>query len=240
MKAILPNLDFWAGGPRTRFPSGTNYYNDSIRFGYQVVEARQVFTPKRPYNGEEFENGFPLIDFSDLRGTLGANYQYSPKTSFFLEGYYGHVTTHSEELAVRARAVRPRVTTACSSASKARLAARFTWYAKAGYELRDYGNGTSAPGAVVAELELAYNFNERTKIDLRYRRANQSSIQYADQNLVMDNVQASLTQKFGRAEKLEGAVTVDYYNAAYNFNSVAASANTGADGQRPQAQPGWM
>jgi hypothetical protein len=207
-------------GGSTEIPTPLRYenYDDSIRFGYDVAGKTTLYA-KASYAGQEFEQGFPLIDFSDLRGTFGAAYHYSPQTSFFLEGYAGYVTTHSEDAAVVASGPTARYY-GLFAGVQGELATRLTWYAKGGYELRDYSDGSSAPGAIVADLELAYNFNDRTKIDLHYRRANQTSIQYASQTTLADTVGASLTQKFGGAEKLEAAVTLDYYNLAYELGSL--------------------
>ena len=216
-EAYTSNFGLLGGSTMLDAPVGWETYNDSIRVGYDVAGKTSLYA-KADYTAQEFERGFGFIDYADIRGTLGASYHYSPKTSFFLEAYYGHLKTHSELDSIPS-GPRARYYGAFAGVN-GELATRFTWYAKAGYELRDYSDGTSAPGALVAEIDLAYNMNDRTKIDLRYRRANQSSINYSGQNYVLDSVTAALTQKFGSSEKLEARLAIDYSSYAYTLGTL--------------------
>jgi hypothetical protein len=81
--------------------------------------------------------------------------------------------------------------------------------------LRDYSDNTSAPGAVVAELDLIYHLNDATRFDLKYTRGNQASINYAGVNYVYDQVNAAVDYKFGKREKLEAVASVAYSDFSY-------------------------
>jgi len=197
-------------------PVGYETYYDVLKLAYDLSGKTGLYGSVR-YDAEEFEKNTGLIDYADVRGTLGATYHYTPKTSFFLEGYYGQVGTKPEDPRIP---VGPRAYyEGTYMGLQGKLATRFTFYAKAGYEFRNFSDGTSAPGALVSEVSLSYNFNENLVANVRYHRANQTSIQFNDQTFVQDDVHASLTRKFGSEGKLETSIGVDYLVNAYDSTS---------------------
>ncbi len=193
---------------------GSEAYHDAIEIGYEISPKTSLYS-KTVYDAIEFQqSSLNLIDYASYQETFGAGYHYSPKTSFFLEMYGGEVLTHVESF--NPSPTPPRANYyGMFTGVQGQLGSRLIWYAKGGYEIRDFSNGTSAPGAIVAELDLTYNFNSWTRLDLRYRRANQSSINYIGINYVTDQVGAAVTRKFGKREKLETSLGVDYTSFAY-------------------------
>jgi hypothetical protein len=189
-------------------------FQDSLEFGYDIGGKTTLYL-KTAYNAAEFERSIlSLVDYEDFRGTFGASYHYTSQTSFFLEGYTGEVVTQRESIAPGLALPRAQYYGVFGGVQGS-LGSRFEWYAKGGYEIRDYSNDTSAPGAVVAELDLKYHLNDATRFDLKYVRANQASINYAGVNYVYDQVFAAVDYKFGKREKLEAVGSVSYSDFSY-------------------------
>jgi hypothetical protein len=209
------------GATQLQTPLRFDSYQDEVSVGYDVAGKTSLYA-KADYTAVEFERNFPLVDYADARATFGANYKLTPKTSIFVEGYVGHVATKSETPTI---ANGPSALYYGAFAGvQGSLATKFTWYAKVGYELRGYSDDTSAPSAVVAELDLAYHPLPRTILDLNFFRGNLPSIQYANENLVLDRVRTTASRTFGTAERLEALIGVDY--SSFGYDSAGLSGRT--------------
>jgi hypothetical protein len=161
------------------------------------------------FSETDFESATSLLDMNTLRGSFGGTYKFSPKLGVFTEGFYG-------QTAVSQNRSNPGMPGGAHSqfyggfvGVRGELTPKIAGSVKAGYEVREFpsqgGAGTDAPAFDIA---LDYAAGPKTSLALSYSRRTSSSVQFANQAFVFDNVSISVNQYVGSAGKwiLNGAV----------------------------------
>lgn len=197
---------------------------DNYTVEYGLSEKTGVYVQGR-FDAVDFEKNTPLYDYNTLRGTAGFAFKATPKTSVFGEFYYGQAATDPNVPFSSTNAVSFKGPHAEFLGGyvgvKGDFTPRLSGQVKAGYESREFSDGTPAPSSPVVEVSLDERFSEKTSASLTYSRRNSVSVQFLRQAYTADIVSLQLTQVLSPNGKLVGTVggTFEYdnYEAVGNF-----------------------
>jgi hypothetical protein len=196
---------------------------DMYRFGYKVGERMGVYV-----DGQHVETDYltdlPLFDARTFSGTGGFEYEYSERTFFFGEVYYGQTSLHANAPG----AGKPPGTTFTGGFVGARgdFTEKIKGTVKAGYEMSSFTGGsaggvdTSAGSSPVVEASIAYAPTERFSANFSYSRRQQVSVQFVRSSYVLDTISVGLLELLGSTHRLRLDLSGTY--AMYSFDPAAA------------------
>ena len=195
----------------------TAYYdNYSVTCG--LTEKTGVYV-EGSFDALDFDRGTPLYDSNTLIGTGGFLFKATPKTSVFGELYYGQTATDPNVPFSPTNSISFKSPHAGFFGGfvgvKGDFTSRLSGRVKAGYEVREFSDGTPAPSSPVVEVSLDQKFSEKTSATLTYSRRNSVSVQVIRQAYTADAVAAQLTQVLSSNGKLVGTLGGVFENDDY-------------------------
>jgi hypothetical protein len=212
------------GGEVFREEEGERFFSDRnidrIVF-FDQYTVSYALTPKTSiygrghYNAVDYEQGILLYDLNTLIGTLGFGFQAFPNTGFFGEIYYGQTATTPNFDAPKPPHSR---FVGGFAGVRGNFTEKLSGTAKAGFESREFSDGTPTPSAPVMEVALRHQTTPKTDISLSYSRRTGVSVQFARESYVVDAVNLELKQRIGPAEKLMGRFGGTYQ--LYNYERI--------------------
>jgi len=177
---------------------------DRVAFadGYTVTydwTEKTDFHVRGVHSTTDYDKKLALLDQTTLEGVLGTSYQWSTKTRFTAEGFYGRTL-------ISANAV-PTIASDSSFYGglvglRGNFTSKLTGSGKIGYERRDFVNGSSQGSSTPAlAFDLTYQFSPMTTATLRYDRRTAPSPQFGGQISVSDVVSFQVNQLVGASGK---------------------------------------
>jgi hypothetical protein len=191
------------GGEIDRGKVNRTLHDSDYRISYDVTDKTDVYIGLSE-NGVDFQCGVCLVFLAQFKTRLGVYFDVSPKTTLFAETFYGQTHTHANLSATPDGS--PSDFGGLFVGVKGRLASRFLYNAKAGYQVREYRSGASGPDGPVAEAALQYVLGERSDVDLRYTRRDAVSAQVIEESYVSDRISLVLRHRFGESGKLRASL----------------------------------
>ena len=200
--------------------------SDDYRLEYRVGEKTSVYLDGS-LNLTDYENGTPLYDDNTIRGTGGFSFKTTEKTSLFGEVYYGQEATDPN---LPFNPLDP-ITFKGPHAdfiggflgARGDFTSRMKGSVKAGYESRQFSDGTPATSSPVVEATLDQRFSDRTTLSLNYSRRTSLSVQVARQAYTADIAGAQLRQGLTYDGKLVGILGANFENDGYERVGGAAA-----------------
>jgi hypothetical protein len=200
-------------------------YSDDYRLDYRVGEKTGVYAGGT-YTATDYAKGTQLYDDNMLRGTAGFSFRATEKTSLFGEFYYGQEATDPN---------RPFNTNDVTSikgphadffggfiGARGNFTSRLSGSVKAGYESRQFSDGSPASSSPVVDATLEARLSDRTSLSFSYSRRNSLSVQRAGESYTSDNVTARLSQMLTPDGKLVAIVGGSFEDDEYERGGVAA------------------
>jgi hypothetical protein len=193
-------------------------YSDQYHFEFGLSEKTGVYLGGN-FDAVDFESGTPLYDYNTLQGTGGFIFKATPKTGFFGELYYGQAATDpnipfNPLNSVSFKAPHAEFIGGYLGA-RGDFTPRLTGTIKAGYEVREFSDGTPAANSPVVDASMDYRFSEKTSATLSYSRRNSVSVQLFRQSYTADAVRAEVTQILSSNGKLVGILGGYFENGEY-------------------------
>jgi hypothetical protein len=211
-------------------PLGGGAYTDATRAAQRdfILDRRETslehkllfdFSDKTDFYGQaqytetDFDNKTTLLDINNLRGSVGSTYKYSETLGIFAEGFYGQT------------AVSPNVGTLGGAWSefyggfvgvRGELTPKLHGIVKAGYEQRVFPASDAGNSSPAFDISLDYALGPKTSISLSYARRSSSSVQFANQSYLHDNVSLSVNQYLGTTGRWMTFGSVRYDGADYD------------------------
>ena len=142
-------------------------------------------------------------------------YQAFSRTHLFGEIYYGQ--TASDPNAGRVKPPHAEFIGGFLGA-RGNFTEKLTGTVKAGYESREFSDGTPGGDVPVVRVELVERFTEKTVLTLSYTRSQQVSVQYARAAYTSDAIGAILRQEIGNDGRFHAILRGNYLMADYEPN----------------------
>jgi hypothetical protein len=197
-----------------------NTYSDVYKLTYAISEKTSVYLEGSydaiDYQGEAAQS---FLDYNNLVGTAGFGYLAFPKTAFFGELYYGQTATDPNSASVP-KSPHSDVLGGFFGA-QGLFTARLSGTIKAGYEVREFSDGTSPPGGIVVVVALDHKFTEKRTASLNYVRRSTISVQSGNTPYILGAVTAQLVQKIGTTGKWISRLGIAYTSYDYQGNVFA-------------------
>lgn len=189
---------------------------DVTTLSYHATEKTSLYA-RGQHNRVDFEKGVPLYDSDSLRGTLGASYQYGPKLSLLVEGYYGQSAATPNAVGL----VKGPYSWVYGGFLGARgeFTPKLTGYLKLGFQDPGYGNGDPAPSSPVVEASVTHRFSDRTSLSLQYIRSSDISVEFSHYSYYYDELTLHVDQVIGQSGKLTASGNIDYGIYSYDRTS---------------------
>jgi len=195
-------------------------FSDNYRLEYNFSDKTSVYADGA-FDATDYKRGTPLYDQNTLRGTGGFAFKPSSKTSLFGELYYGQSATSPNQ---------PSLPSSPHAdffggfiGARGNFTTRLSGSVKAGYESRQYSDGTPASSSPVVEVSLDEKFSDKTTASLTYSRRNSLSVQVAREAYTADAVTAQFNQVLTPNGKLVGVVTGSFENDDYEKIGISAA-----------------
>jgi hypothetical protein len=188
----------------------------NYNFAYSVSDKSAVYL-EGTYSAVDYEPGVSLYDINTLIGTAGFMFHALPKTSFFGELYYGQTATTPNFAAPK----NPHAEFVGGFLGvRGEFTERLTGIAKAGYEVREFSDGTPSPSSPVVDIALSQRFTDKTMATLAYARRHSVSVQFARQTYTANVISARLDQVLGVTGKWRGSLGGSYGNYEYERTDI--------------------
>src|SRR5438552_355690 len=188
------------------------YFADDYRLDYRLGERTSVYADGS-FNATDYQKGVPLYDDNVIRGTAGFSFKATEKTSAFGEFYYGQEATDPNDVSL---AKGPHADFFGGFVgARGDFTSRLKGSVKAGYESRQYSDGTPASSSPVVEATLDQRFSDRTLASLTYPRRNSLSVQAARHAYTSDAVGAQIRQVLSSDGKFVAVVAGNFENDDY-------------------------
>jgi hypothetical protein len=197
------------GGAQNQFGNVVDRldWTDDYRLTWDITEKTDLYG-EFFHQRLDFDGNVGLVDVSDLRGTLGGTYKYSPKLGFFTEGFYGRTSARPNTGANRADSA----VYGGFVGARGEITPKISGVLKIGYERRDFTDGGSlAADTPAVSLDFTYALSAKTLFILGYERSTSTSPQLADQLQVADAVSARAVQYLGTSGKWSLQVQARYF-----------------------------
>lgn len=192
-------------------------YFDEYRLTYQFTERTGAYV-QGTHTTVDFEDDLPLFDVNTLAATLGFEYKAFSRSFLFGEVYYGQ--TASDPNALPSKPPHAEFFGGFVGA-RGTFTEKLTGSVKAGYETRQFSDGTPGGDVPVVRAELIEQFTEKTGLTLSYTRSQQISVQYARTAFTSDNIGLVLRQEIGNDGRfyasLRGSYTMAQFEPNENF-----------------------
>jgi len=160
-------------------------FSDDYRLDYRFGEKTSVYLAGA-FSATDYETGKPLYDENTIRGTAGFSFKATEKTSVFGEFYSGQSATDPNDPTL---AKSPHADFLGGFVgARGDFTSRLSGSVKAGYESRQFSDGSPASSSPVVEATLAQRFSNRTIASLTYTRRNSLSVQAAREAYTSDAV----------------------------------------------------
>jgi hypothetical protein len=145
---------------------------------------------------------FRLYDFTTFTGNVRAGYRPSEKIVFFPQISYGqNFLSKNQETAPDA----PNLSSlGFSVGAQGEFSPKITGLITAGYEVRNYEDGTDLPDGWIATVEARWQARPKTLVAVGYRHLIQVSQEVQGVAMIIDRPYASVTQQIGT----EGRLTI--------------------------------
>lgn len=210
-------------------------YLDEYRLTYEFSERTGLYA-EVTHRTFDYESGVPLYDTTSVIGSLGFQYRAFSRSFLFGEVYYGQ--THPERnLSTLADAPYASYVGAFLGA-RGNFTEMLTGTVKAGFESREFSDGTPGGDVPVVEVQLSQRFSEKTVLIASYSRRQNVSVQFARSGYTSDTVGAVLRQEIGNDGRcravLRGTYSLQDYEPHQSFTErtdhlVAAGAELSYD-----------
>lgn len=186
-------------------------FYDEYRLTYQFSEKTGVYL-EGTYMASDFEEGLPLYDRNTLRGTGGFEYMAFSRTFLFGEIYYGQTASNPNF-----DTPKPPHAEFIGGFLGARgyFTEKLTGSVKAGYESRQFSDGTPGGQMPVVEAELTERFTPKTVLTGSYSRRQHVSVQFARAAYSADTVSLLLRQEMGNEGRAHAMLRAGYTIADY-------------------------
>lgn len=186
-------------------------YFDEYRLTYEFSARTGVYI-EGSHISQDFEEGIPLFDSNTLRGTAGFQYRAFSRSFLFGEIYYG-------QSALNANYDAPKPPHAEFVGGFVGVHGFFTekltGSVKAGYEAREFSDGTPGGSLPVVEAELTERFTEKTVLTGTYSRRQQVSVQFARAAYSSDTIGLALRQEIGNDGRFRALARASFMLADY-------------------------
>jgi hypothetical protein len=193
-------------------------HDHAYTLSYQISEKTQAYM-RGTYYSSDYQAGITLYDIDTVTGTAGFAYRAFPKTYLFGEGHYGWTgTTPNHPL----RPSNPDLTFVGGFVgARGNFTEKLTGTVKAGYESREFDDGTSVPNSPIANAALTYRFSDNTRLTLGYSRLSNVSVQYGRRTYNADSLELRLAQALGSSRKWQATLSGNY--SFYEYESSASA-----------------
>ncbi|MBI4327219.1 MAG: outer membrane beta-barrel protein [Chloroflexi bacterium] len=193
-------------------------YDDNYTIRYEISPKTSVYI-QGAHSAIDYQETIGLYDYNTLRGVAGFAYQGLPKTSFFGELYYGQTGTDPNGTLT----IKPPHAEFIGGFLGARgsFTEKLSGTVKAGYEIREFSDGTPAPSLPVVEASVTQRLSEKTVLSLQYARRGYVSVQVLKQSYTADTADLSLVQWVGTTGKLRANLGAGYN--LYQYERVGLS-----------------
>jgi hypothetical protein len=159
--------------------------------------------------GIDFERGLTLLDVAQFRTAVGAEIDFFSRMTAFGEIFYGQ--THTSANISGTPEGSPSDFGGASVGLKGGLGARTVYYAKGGYQIREYRSSTEeGPQIPFFETTLEYRATEKTKASLEYVHRDAISVEAIESSFVTDRTTFRLDHAFGESGKLNASLAFAY------------------------------
>ena len=197
-------------------------FSDDYRLDYRLGEKTSVYLAG-DFSATDYEKGTPLYDENTIRGTGGFSFKATEKTSVFGELYYGQSATDPNTNGVGFAKGPHADFFGGFVGARGDFTSRLKGSVKAGYESRQYSDGTPASSSPVVEATLDQRFSDRTLASLTYTRRNSLSVQVARQAYTSDAVGAQIRQVLSSDGKFVVVVAGNFENDDYERSVLSAA-----------------
>ena len=197
-------------------------FSDDYRLDYRLGEKTSVYLAG-DFSATDYEKGTPLYDENTIRGTGGFSFKATEKTSVFGELYYGQSATDPNTNGVGFAKGPHADFFGGFVGARGDFTSRLKGSVKAGYESRQYSDGTPASSSPVVEATLDQRFSDRTLASLTYTRRNSLSVQVARQAYTSDAVGAQIRQVLSSDGKFVAVVAGNFENDDYERSVLSAA-----------------
>jgi hypothetical protein len=160
-----------------------------------------------------------LYDIQTLTGTAGFGYRAFPKTVFFGEAYYGQTRTDPNDPRLTDN---PRLDAIGGYiGARGNFTEKLSGMAKAGYEHREFADGSDSSGDPVVDLSVTQRFSEKRGLSLTYSHLSAASVQYSRQTYTADLIGLRFYQVLGPRRKWQANIGANYGLYEYDRGSVS-------------------
>lgn len=176
------------------------------------------------YSSIDFRSVVGINDREQIRGLGRFFYDYSQKTRFFGEGFYGGSST-------KANLPIPDGPTSNFYGgfigAQGSFTEKLSGTIKVGYEERDFSDGTKGPSSPAADIAISYKITPKNLTTLSYWRGTRHSIQDAQSSFLADDVSLKITQNIGDSGRLLAIFSALYSHRDFeNFQGMSGRADT--------------
>jgi hypothetical protein len=193
-------------------------FDDNYTVSYDLGEKTSTYVRVTHYS-LDYQQQVALYDIQTVTGTLGFGYRAFPKTIFFGEVYYGQTATDPNMPLLPAN---PDMSFVGGYAGvRGNFTQKLSGMVKAGYEVREFSDGSTSFGDPVVDLALTQRFSEKQSASLTYSRLSNVSIQYTRQSYTADTVGVQFMQILAPSHKWRANLGGSY--AMYQYEQAGGS-----------------